>query len=116
MFEEPNDPDEKQRDQSTDPAIRAREKFDEFRMHAELAAVFEGRRKTDAELKPGLDPDIAREVQRGIAKLEKAKQGETPIIAEASAPAAAELLKLPETRDLSSNDYHIHRRPGETMI
>ena len=52
MFDEPEErPDETARD----PAARAREKSDEFRMHAELAAVFEGPRKFDAALRADLD-------------------------------------------------------------
>lgn len=113
MFDEPN---EEPVERSTDPAERAREKSDEFRMHAELAAVFEGNRKFDAELRPGLDPEIARYVQQQIARLEKAKSLDSPVVPEASAPEAAALLNLFATRGLSTNDYHIHRRPGEVMI
>src|SRR5205823_5490063 len=93
-----------------------REKADEFRMHAELAAVFEGRRKFDARLIPGLDAQVARDVQRAIGRLEKAKSVESPELPEASAGEAAELLRLWEAGGLSTNDYHIHRRPGEVMI
>ena len=39
MFEEPN---ERPPERPIDPTARAKEKADEFRMHAELAAVFEG--------------------------------------------------------------------------
>ena len=119
MFEEP---DENQRDENADeqaanPATRAKEKFDEFRMHAELAAVFEGKRKFDAELRTGLDFDIARDIQRTIARLEKSKAADTPLLIEPAAVAdAARLLNLPATNDLTTNDYHIHRRPGEVMI
>ncbi|MGB7157325.1 MAG: hypothetical protein WBD40_04615 [Tepidisphaeraceae bacterium] len=113
MFDEPE---ETPAERSTNPTDRAKEKFDEFRMHAELAAVFEGRRKFDARILPKLDPEVARDVQRTAAKLEKSKIGETPVIDPASAPEALRLLKLPEAKDLTTNDYHIHRRPGETMI
>lgn len=113
MFDEPN---EEPVERSTDPADRAREKSDEFRMHAELAAVFEGNRKFDAELRPGLDPQIARDMQRQIARLEKAKSLDSPLLPEPSGPEAAALLSLFATRGLSTNDYHIHRRPGEVMI
>ena len=85
-------------------------------MHAELAAVFEGHRKFDAELRPGLDPQLARDIQRGIGRLEKAKSPESPVLPEASGAEAADLLDLPKTKGLSTNDYHIHRRPGEVMI
>jgi len=113
MFDEPN---ESPAEDAANPADRAREKADEFRTHAELAAVFEGPRKFDAELRPGLDPELAREVQRTMGRLEKAKSPESPVLPEPSAADAAGLLDLSRTRDLSTNDYHIHRRPGEVMI
>jgi hypothetical protein len=113
MFDEPEeDPSER----IVDPATRAREKSDEFRMHAELAAVFEGIRKFDANLVSGLDAQVAREVQRTIGRLEKAKSADSPVLPEPSASDAAELLSRGKTPDLSDNDYHIHRRPGEVMI
>ena len=115
MFDEPN---EEPAERPIDPADRAKDRFDQFRMHAELAAVFEGRRKFDAEILQRLDPELAREVQRTIARLEKAKPADSPVLPPGSAAAteAAGLLALAESRGLSSNDYHIHRRPGEVMI
>jgi hypothetical protein len=113
MFDEP---DEQPAERPIDPATRAKERFDEFRIHAEIAAVFEATRKFDAHIIPGLDAELARDVQRAMAKLEKAKVSESPIIDPKSAPDARALLKLPQTRELSTNDYHIHRRPGEVMI
>src|SRR3954452_6615443 len=89
MFDEPN---ESPAEDAANPADRAREKADEFRTHAELAAVFEGPRKFDAELRPGLDPDLAREVQRTMGRLAKAKSPESPVLPETSAADAAELL------------------------
>jgi hypothetical protein len=113
MFEEPQeDPAER----SIDPANQAREKSDEFRMHAEIAAVFEGHTKFDADFHPGLDPQIAREIQRGMGRLEKSRTGDSAVLPAESAAEAAALLTLPATRDISTNDYHIHRRPGEVMI
>src|SRR5689334_11274419 len=114
MFDEPQeDPTER----TFDPATRAREKSDEFRMHAELAAVFEGARKFDAELRPGLDPDVARDVQRTIGRLEKLRPADIPLLPpDTAGPEAERLLNLPQTAGLSTNDYHIHRRPGELMI
>ena len=113
MFDEPQeDPSE----QSSDPANRAKEKSDEFRMHAELAAVFEGPRKFDAQLIPGLDPQIARDLQKSFGRLEKSKSPESPVLPDTSAADAAEVLNLPIARGLSIGDYHIHRRPGEVMI
>lgn len=111
------DDDKENRDETpTDAATRARDKADEFRMHAELAAVFEGPRKFDAEVRTDLDPDLARRIQQTIGKLEKAKIAETPVINPESATEAAEILDLPATQDLSTNDYHIHRRPGEVLM
>jgi hypothetical protein len=114
MFDEPDD--ESPAERPSDPADRAKEKFDEFRMHAELAAVFEGNRKFDAQILPKLDPEIAREVQRTIARLEKAKSADSPLIPPPADADAAAVLNLPAARGLSTNDYHVHRRPGEAMI
>src|SRR5688572_14499530 len=100
MFDEPS---EGPTEQHVDPATQAREKADEFRMHAELAAVFEGTRKFDAQLRPDLDPDIARNVQRTMGRLEKSRPADSPIIPSESAPDAAALLDLPNTRDLTTN-------------
>jgi hypothetical protein len=113
MFDDPN---ESPAERPLNPADRAQEKSDEFRMHAELAAVFEGVRKFGAEIVPGLDAELARETQRTFARLEKSKSAESPVLPEQSMADASGLLKLPEARDLSTNDYHIHRRPGEVMI
>jgi hypothetical protein len=113
MFNEPN---EEPAERAFDPLDRAKDKSDEFRMHAELVAVFEGRRKFDAEVYPALDRELAREVQKTMAKLEKAKLRDTPVVAPESMADAIALLKFPQTRDLSNNDYHIHRRPGEVLI
>jgi hypothetical protein len=113
MFDEPQeDPTE----QSSSPTDRAKEKSDEFRMHAELAAVFEGVRKFDASLVPGLSMDIARDIQRTMARLEKSKAPNGPVLPSASNPDAAKLLNAYSELNLPTNDYHIHRRPGETMI
>jgi hypothetical protein len=113
MFDEP---DEAQDKRIIDPRQRAKDKLDEIRMHAQLAAVFEGPRKFDAQLLPTLDANLARDIQRGIGRLEKAKPVDTPVLPASSATEAADLLKLPQTKELSTNDYHIHRRPGEVMI
>jgi len=115
MYEEP-DEGETPAERASDPAARAKDRADEFRMHAELVAVFEGVRKFDAEIDASLEPDVAREVQRAVAKLEKAKLPDVPVIKPESAGDALAILKLSETRGLSTNDYHIHRRPGEVMI
>ena len=113
MFDEPN---EESPQRPIDPAQRAREKADEFRMHAELAAIFEGHRKFDAQILARLDDAVARDVQKRIARLDKSKSPDSPILPPASAAEAAELLTLAKTSGLSTNDYHIRRRPGEVMI
>jgi hypothetical protein len=113
MFDEPN---EEHQEDALDPAQQAQEKSDEFRIHAELCAVFEGHRKFDAELRPGLDDQLARDIQKRIARLEKAKAPDSPILPPASAAEAAELLNLPKTQNLATNDYHVSRRPGEAII
>ena len=111
-----DEPDEESSERPADPSTRARDKSDEFRMHAEFAAVFEAHRKFDAALKSGLDAEIARDVQRIVGRLEKIRPPDTPLIPPEAAPDAEKVLKLPETKDLSTGDYHIHRRPGEVMI
>lgn len=116
MFEEPDEGDGNASERAVNPADRAKDKSDEFRMHAELAAVFEGPRKYDAQLRPGLDAQVARDIQRTMGKLEKAKTPESPVLPDAVAADAAGLLNLPDTRELATNDYHVHRRPGEVMI
>ena len=116
MFDEPDDPSERPDERPNDPSQRAREKADEFRMHAELAAVFEACRKFDARLRPGLDADRARDVQRTIARLEKAKTPDSPVLPPPAADDAARLLTLPDNGGPSTNDYHLSRRPGEVMI
>ncbi len=113
MFDEPH---ENHAETASDPDRRVKEKSDELRMYAELAAVFEGTRKFDAELRAGLDPDMARDVQRTMAKLAKAKIPDTPVISPDSIEAALNLLKIPATGVISTNDYHIYRRPGEVMV
>jgi hypothetical protein len=113
MFDEPQ---EEPKERIIDPAVQAREKADELRIHAEIAAVFEGGRKFEAQLTPGLDAQVARDVQRGMARMDKSKTAGTPVLPAASAAEAAEVLNLFATRGLSANDYHIHRRPGEVMI
>lgn len=113
MFEEPS---ETPAELPADPAQRAREKSDEFRMHAELAAVFEGPRKFDAQILSGLDANLAREIQRMMGRLEKAKSPESPILPPQVTGDAAGLLSFAKSHDLPTNDYHVSRRPGEVVI
>ena len=112
MYEEPA---ETPQEPSSDPANRAKEKSDEFRMHAELAAVFEACRKFEAQIRPGLDAQLARDIQRGMARLEKAKEADSPVLPETSNAQALDLLRFSDAHLLSTNDYHLHRRPGEVM-
>ena len=98
-----------------EPAERAKSKCDEFRMHAELCAVFEGNRKFAAEIK-SLDAELARECQKTMGRLEKSRVTDTPVISPENFPMAAELLDVPIAKGISTNDYHIYRRPGEVMI
>lgn len=113
MFDEPNEP---PAERARDAAERAREKADEFRMHAELAAVFEGPRKLHAQVRPTLKADLAREIQRTIGRLEKARSPDSPLLPPQFSADAAALLTLPDRKELSTNDYHLYRRPGEVMI
>ena len=113
MFDEPQEDPESR---PMDPAERVKGKSDEFRMHAELAAVFEGIRKFDARVIPALDATIAHDSQKTMGRLEKSRLDDTPLITDESAPLAEELLDLPDSKDISTNDYHIYRRPGEAMI
>lgn len=99
-----------------DPAKLAEEKVDEFRIHAQLAAVFEATRKFDAVLRPDFDPELARTVQRTMAKLERSKSPDVPILLPEGVPDAAMLLDFAHTHGLATNDYYIYRRPGEVTI
>src|SRR5450432_2486798 len=108
MFEEPNEDPENRR---VDPVERAKSKCDEFRMHAELCAIFEGNRKFDARILPGLDAEVARDCQKTMGRLEKSRVTDTPVISPELFSQAAELLDVPNTKNISLNDYHIYRRP-----
>lgn len=113
MFDEPG---ELPMEGARDPLDRAREKCDEFRMHAELCAVFEGCRKQDARILNTLDPDTAADVQRSIARLEKSRIDNTPILKPDTWEDASRLLTLPEKGTVGTNDYYVCRRPGEAIV
>lgn len=115
MFDEPNEEDSPA-ERATTPAQRANEKADEFRTHAELCAVFEGARKFDAQLRPGLDASIARQVQQAIGKLEKTRSPDSPVLRPEHVGSVLSILTCGDGDGLGTNDYHIHRRPGEVMI
>jgi len=112
MFDEPA---ESPQERNFDPAQRAKDKMDEFRVHAEVCAVFEGPRKFDAEMR-GLKDDLARDIQKRMARLEKSKAPDSPLIPPESAADAATLLNVSISEKISTNDYHVYRRPGELMI
>jgi hypothetical protein len=113
-----------------DPQVRALEKIEEFRMHAELAAVFEAPRKFGAAVLTDLPTAVSRDLQLTLARLDKARANLGQLIPPAplASPAASEpatplasaeamrLLTMPETEDLSTGDYHLCRRPGEVTI
>lgn len=113
MFDEPE---ENPNEQVIDPKQRAQDKADEFRMHAELCAVFEGCRKFDAGVRPGLTADVARDCQKAMATLEKHRLANTPVVGPEHATEAARVLDLYRSAGLTTNDYHVYRRPGEAMI
>jgi hypothetical protein len=113
MFEEPEESPEEAALSADD---RVKDKTDEFRMAAELFAVFEATRKFDAQIRPDLDAELAREIQRTMGRLEKAKTPDSPMLPEGSAADAAAILDMANARDLPSNDYYVHRRPGEVII
>ncbi len=113
MFDEPHDvPSERH----ADPAMRAREKADELRMHAEIAAAMEGARKFDAQLRTGLDYAAARDVQARFARLARARSPESPVLPAGAVADAAAMLDLHATLGLALHDYHVHRRPGELIV
>jgi hypothetical protein len=111
-----DEPSERPSDRLNSPDDRAREKYFELKMFAELAAVFEGTRKFEAQIDSTFDAELARDVQKRVAKLDKLRIGETGILQPSAAEEAAALLLLPVDRAFSTNDYHVYRRPGETMI
>jgi hypothetical protein len=63
-----------------------------------------------------LEYQVARDIQQRIARLEKSKEAGIPILPPQSEGDAKELLNLAGKLGLSTNDYHINRRPGEVMI
>lgn len=113
MFDEP---DEAPNERIIDPAAHAREKSDEFRMHAELAAVFEGPRKSGSEVHFDLEYEMARDLQKRFAGLARSKIADIPVLPALSVGDAASLLSVPATAALHVNDYYVYRRPGEVMI
>lgn len=113
MREEPDQQPDRRRG---DPAKLALEKVDELRMHAQLYATFEGTRKFDAVVRPGFDPKLARDIQQRMAKLEKKKVGDTPVIDQPGHRDASRLLNVFQARKLPTNDYHVYGRPGEVMV
>ena len=114
MFDPPN---EEPIEPILDPAGLAKEKSDEFRMYAEIAAVFEGRTKFDAQFLTQLQPQACPQHPADHGPDGKSPRfPASPFCPSRAATKAADLLNFPATAGLSTNDYHIHRRPGELMI
>lgn len=112
-----DEPDERPTEEIKDFVARAREKANEIRYYAEIAAVFEGTRKTNASILPAFDGDLARQVQRGMARLDKLRPADgVPILPPEAAEEAAAVLNFFAEKNLATNDYHVYRRPGEVMI
>jgi len=113
MFDEPQ---ERRDDATPDATERLREKVGSLRMHAELAAIFEGPRKFDAELVPGLDAGFARDLQQTFGKLAKNLNPTYPVLEGEEKEQAESIFARIEAAELAQNDYHIHRRPGEVVL
>ena len=112
MFEDDAQP---SNELSRDPIQRAKEQAEMLRLHAELAAIFEGTRKFDAQMIP-LDAGAMREIQLEMARLAKTRPADRPIVPPEHRAQADALLTLCETKSLTTNDYYFHRRPGELML
>lgn len=113
MFDESNEPKD---ERPSEPETRLKDKLDELRIHADLCAIFEGTRKFEANLVTDVDPNLIRDVQQIIAKLDKSKQPGKPFLTPARALGATTLVESLEAQGVTTNDYHIHRRPGEVML
>lgn len=115
MFDEPEEQPDRSTEKASDAATQAKEKAEELRAHAELAAVYEGPRKFGSAVVAGLDADVARDVQRGVAKLEKVRV-HNQVVPPEQMDEAVRLLTLGDAKGLGVGDYHVHRRPGEVMV
>lgn len=100
---------------SSDPVQRANEQAEMLRLNAELAAVFEGTRKFDAQM-IALDVGMMRKIQLDMARLAKSRLSEMPVIHPSHRPHVDALLTYCDTQSLTTNDYYYHRRPGEVML
>ncbi|HQY88224.1 MAG TPA: hypothetical protein PK402_06170 [Tepidisphaeraceae bacterium] len=100
---------------SRDPMERAKEQSETLRLHAELAAIYEGTRKFDAQLVQ-LDAGVMRDIQMEMARLAKSRSPESPLLPVENFAQAHDLLALCDAKSLTTNDYYIHRRPGEVML
>ncbi len=98
------------------PKERLDTKLEPIRIHSELAAVFEAVRKFGVRIVPGLDMEVVRDVQQTTARLEKTKTPGKPFLEPTPRLGAISLFEYLAGSGLSTGDYHIHRRPGETMI
>ena len=100
----------------TDPEQAARDKLEELRMYAELAAVFEGPRKFDHDLRRDLPSDLAQRLQRGMLTLERARPNQVQILPDEQVPLARELLSANDPAGLTCGDYHACVRPGQVVM
>lgn len=100
----------------TDPEQAAKDKLEELRMYAELAAVFEGPRKFDQAFRRDLPLDLAQRLQRGLLTLERARPGQSQLIPAEHISLARELLAAHDTAGLTCGDYHAAVRPGQVLI
>ncbi len=112
MFDEPDE----NPGRAIDPRQRAKDKVEEILVYTELAAVFEGTWKFDAQVRPDLPPEIARGVQKTVATLAKKRMDGMPVLDGSASDEARALLLMPRDRDLATGDYYVYRRPGEVMV
>jgi hypothetical protein len=113
MFDDPSEPPP---ELAATAQARAAEKIDEFRLQAELCAVFEATWKYDAQILPVDDPKTLRSIQKTIAGLERDRIDGTPVIKPERAADAAALLDTPRTGVFSTNDYHVLQAGGQVLI
>lgn len=113
MFEDDADDDHARR---TDPEQAAKDKLEELRMYAELAAVFEGPRKFDHAFRRDLPLDLAQRLQRGLLTLERDRPDQRQILPDEHIPLARQLLSANDAARLTYGDYHASVRPGQVLI
>lgn len=113
MFDDPDDASQSRR---VGPEQAAAEKLEELRMYAELAAVFEGTARFGHAVRHDLPARVARQLQRGMVTLERARDGSVQLIPPEQVPLAHELLRLHRLEQLTLCDYHGCGESGELHI